>query len=1062
MTTRRRIVRPLSALLAICAALLVSGVTSTRSEAAAATPNPIQLENQQPGTSDWRITGTPSDDTANQIKGYASATSVNVGGTITLFVTVNPGEPYSMDVYRMGYYQGLGGRLMQHVGPLAGVSQPGCPVNAATGMVACNWAPSYQLQVPTSWVSGIYLVKLTNVDGFQNYITFTVRDDASTSALLLQQSVTTYEAYNNYPNDVPTGGSVPATGKSLYDYNSSSTQTASGTSRALQVSFDRPYSNDDGAGDFLDWEFYFVRWIEQQGYDVSYTTDVDTDLSASLLQNHHAFLSIGHDEYWSSQMVDNVTAARDAGVNLGFFGANAMYWQVRFSSSADGSPDRIMTCYKSAVLDPVNGPSTTVQFRQPPVNRPEQQVIGIMSTGQQPNGARPAPYVVNNANNWVYANAGVNNGDSIPNIVGYETDRQVSGVATPSAVPGTYTLLSTSPYAAVGGGTDYAQSSVYEAASGAWVFAAGSIEWSWGLYNYNHNNYADPRIQQITANVLNQFSSPPQPPPAAPTNLSANPSSSSVVLSWTDRSGGQASFVLQRSNDSGFANPTNISVPAGQTTYTDSGLDSGAYYYRVQAVDSGGGSPYTAIVGAATTSYQQTVQSRNSLISYWRLDEMSGATVALDQAGNANGQYLGGAAPGAPGAIPDDSDTAASFDGSTGKISLPSVSPVTDFSIEAWSCLPAGWTGTNSAVYGSNGTVRLLARPGGTASGTEVYVGVWLNGTEYTLQPKATLSNAGQCVQWDVTRAGGTLTVYRNGAQIGQRTDLPAAASADISGWIGAQSGSAYYAVGRIDDVSVYGAGLSAGAVQNGYIAATNGLAPPTPPTPPAYRARVMNEPSLTDYWRLDESAGPSAADSKGTANGTYQGRGITYGAPGALANDPDTAIGFDGATAKISLPQLAPVNDFTIEAWTCLPGDWTGANSTVYGTNGNVRLLARPGGSASTTEVYAGVWLNGTEYTVQPKATAANTGSCVMWDVTRAGSTLTVYRNGSLIASRADLPANATANISGWIGATSGTTYYAVGRIDDVSLYSSALSAAQVYGHYVSAVSGPAPLRAQ
>src|SRR5205823_8180340 len=178
----------------------------------AAAPNLVQLENSQPGTTAWMLGPTVADDVNNQIKGYASATSVALGSSITFYVTVNPDQTFTIDVYRVGWYQGLGGRLLQHIGPFNGPRQAPCPVNAATGLIACNWSPSYTLSVPTTWTSGIYLAVLTNAQSYQNYIVFVVRDDNRTAPLLYQQSVATYQAYNNYPND-------GTTGKSLYDYN---------------------------------------------------------------------------------------------------------------------------------------------------------------------------------------------------------------------------------------------------------------------------------------------------------------------------------------------------------------------------------------------------------------------------------------------------------------------------------------------------------------------------------------------------------------------------------------------------------------------------------------------------------------------------------------------------------------------------------------------------------------------------------------------------------------------------------------------------------------------------
>ena len=175
--------------------------------AAAAQSNAIVIENQQPGTSQWQMSfrGT---DAVGQMKGYASATSVNKGENITFYVSTNPAQAYTIDVYRIGWYQGLGGRLMQHIGPLNGVQQPTCPTDATTGMIECHWTPAYTLATQTAWTSGVYLALLTNAQMYQNYIVFVVRDDSRVAALLYQQPVTTYQAYNDYPWDNKTGKSL--------------------------------------------------------------------------------------------------------------------------------------------------------------------------------------------------------------------------------------------------------------------------------------------------------------------------------------------------------------------------------------------------------------------------------------------------------------------------------------------------------------------------------------------------------------------------------------------------------------------------------------------------------------------------------------------------------------------------------------------------------------------------------------------------------------------------------------------------------------------------------------
>lgn len=462
--------------------------------------NPIVAENLLPGSDGWRLGRrgfSTANDTLQQIKGYASATSVNKGEAITFYVTVNPAQTYSIDVYRMGWYQGLGGRLHQQIGPLDGVAQPACPLDAATGLIACGWSPAYTLAVPDSWTSGIYLALLTNAQSYQNYIVFVVRDDARVADLLYQQPITTYQAYNNYPAD-------GATGKSLYNFNSFGANTLTGARRASQVSFDRPYRGN-GAGDFLGVEQYFIRWAERSGYDLAYSTNLDTHTSGQRLLEHKGFLSVGHDEYWSKEMYDAAVVARDHGVNLAFFGANDVYWQIRLAPGPDGAANRIIVCYKEAALDPVaDRRLTTVRWRDEPVGRAEQQLIGVQYTANLLEDATYT-YTISAADHWVYAGTGLANGDGVAGIIGDEVDRSMSEYPLPEHR--SYTLLAQSEVLNTAGASDTAHAVIYQAKSGAWVFGAGAITWSWGL---DRPGLADPRLQQMAANLLDAFSSSPR------------------------------------------------------------------------------------------------------------------------------------------------------------------------------------------------------------------------------------------------------------------------------------------------------------------------------------------------------------------------------------------------------------------------------------------------------------------------------------------------------------------------------------------------------------------------
>ncbi|HVH71392.1 MAG TPA: N,N-dimethylformamidase beta subunit family domain-containing protein, partial [Candidatus Dormibacteraeota bacterium] len=557
------------------------GVALLSYASAWAQSNPILVENQQTGTTQWQIpVGTEATDVEGQIKGYASATSVNKGENITFYVTTNPAQTYTIDVFRMGWYQGLGGRLMQHIGPLNGVPQPTCPTDPTTGMIECHWSPAYTLATQTSWTSGIYLALLTNSNNYRNYIEFVVRDDSRVAALLYQQAVATTEAYNDYPYDNKTG-------KSLYPFNSFGATTVSGGPNAVKVSFDRPYNGDGtmsiNSQSFLYWEYPFVRWMEMSGYDVTYATDIDAHNNGGMLLNYRGLLSVAHDEYWSKPMYDAWIAALNAGVNLGFFGADALDWQVRFEPSTSGVPNRVVVCYRNASIDPVTDPTlTTVKWRDPPLNRPQQTLMGVQYTNQVKWNGAYAPYVVQNSGNWVYAGTGFRDGDTVPGIVGYEADRQYGTYPLPNAIAGTYTLLSSSPFTSSSSTSDYANSSVYQAPSGAWVFGAGTVQWSWALDNFSSVvNLVDARIQQTTANILNRFVAPV----GGSFTITASPSSQTVTP------GGSTSYSVTINPTGGFGGQVNLSVSGVPSGATGSFAPNPATATSTLSVTTGTGTP---------------------------------------------------------------------------------------------------------------------------------------------------------------------------------------------------------------------------------------------------------------------------------------------------------------------------------------------------------------------------------------------------------------------------------------------------------------------------------------
>jgi len=434
-------------------------------------PNPIQLENAKQGDPSWTIT------TANRawfvLEGFTSRPSVNRGESISFYVYAQADPTYTMQIYRLGWYGGAGARLLQTI-QLTGYHQPLCTTQPVTNLQECDWDHPYLLNVPynandpTDWASGIYLAKLTgSKTGKQNYIPFIVRDDARASAIKFLSATMTWAAYNPW-------------GK--YDlYEGGDSQVFA--DRGRKVSFDRPFYHGFGAGELLNlgYEFSSMRFLEREGYDVTYTSEVRLHENGSELLNSRIAFSGGHSEYWTRTMRDNLQAAIDAGVSVIFMDANSIYWQARLESDSQGVPDRTVVCYKDATEDPyaantATAMDTTVKFRDPPVNWPEEPLIGVMFNLNSDLGTS-GDVIVHDAGSWVFANTGLRDGERLVNFLGPEVDSD-HGLS-----PADIDVLAESPFTAVlGNGT--AEMTVYQASSGAFVFDSGTSRFAYGLDDF--------------------------------------------------------------------------------------------------------------------------------------------------------------------------------------------------------------------------------------------------------------------------------------------------------------------------------------------------------------------------------------------------------------------------------------------------------------------------------------------------------------------------------------------------------------------------------------------------
>jgi len=441
----------------------------------------VSEENARPGTAAWRLSdqGAPGD-----IEGFTDATSAQPGEIVTLRVsTVAPS--FTVEAYRMGWYQGLGGRLVWTSPAVPGQLQAGPTWSEETGTAEARWDPSVEVPILDAWMPGSYLLKLVASTGQQRWVPLTVRDDASTAAYAVMNAVTTWQAYNRWG------------GCSLYHCSDR------GADRATVVSFDRPYDAvAGGSGDFVGNELPLIMRVEELGLDVTYLTSVDLHQRPELLARHKGLVSLGHDEYWSKQMRDGAEQARDAGVNLMFLGANAVYRQIRFEPSP-GGVDRRVVNYRSGA-DPirrVDPAQTTVSFRESPVNRPEATLIGQQ---YECNPVR-ADLVVTDPGAWVWAGTGVTAGQHLEIVVGSEYDRFRPGDGGPRNVQ----VFAHSPVRCRGKAS-YADVTYYTAPSGAGVFATGTNYWVSKLNppEFPESPY-NPVIVRVTQNVLLAFGEGP-------------------------------------------------------------------------------------------------------------------------------------------------------------------------------------------------------------------------------------------------------------------------------------------------------------------------------------------------------------------------------------------------------------------------------------------------------------------------------------------------------------------------------------------------------------------------
>jgi hypothetical protein len=612
------------------AAAPATPVTAT----APSNPNAIVLENERPGTpmSVWQV--GPGDD-STEIQGFTTSMSTPVGSTVQFKINNQTGNgDYQIQVYRLGYYGGDGATLVSAINHSGSpVVQPNPIVDSATGEVdAGNWSVTDSWAVPSTATSGVYVANV--VDGSQIFqIPFVITNPSSTSDIVFQTDDETWQAYNGWGGANLYGGDGPASPPPPASY---------GQGAAFAVSYNRPIVTQDSVGlyagpqdSLFGAEYSAIYWLEENGYDVSYISGIDTTTNGSLLLNHKIFMDAGHDEYWTDSQVANVEAAANAGVNLAFFSGNELFWQTQLSPSLDrgSTANRTLVTYKDTHFNQIINPSgaNTGTFEDPRLGTPPMPgnaVDGELFQVDQNNGTQSitVPYGETQLRFWrntSVANTAPGGTAALEgSLLGYEWDNSPNNPFTPS---GLIDLSSTTVQEPTAFNTDWGNVDTSgtstnnlveyrDPTSGALVFGAGTVFWSWGLSSQHDNSpdpfsstAPDPNVQQATVNLFADMGVQPQtlqtslaianqstdttPPTSSISNLSTRNvvEGQTVTVSGTaSDSGGGVIGGVEVSTDGGNTwNPA--SGPVGSVsmnwTYSFTAPAPGTYTVESRAID---------------------------------------------------------------------------------------------------------------------------------------------------------------------------------------------------------------------------------------------------------------------------------------------------------------------------------------------------------------------------------------------------------------------------------------------------------------------------------------------
>jgi hypothetical protein len=455
----------------------------------------------------WHVVRPASRD---EVAGYVSRPSLDRGQVQRLHLNCwgpDAELPVEVAVHRTGWYGGDGARTYLRESVLAPPQQPlTAVVDPATNLCRADWAPVLSFDTATDgvpWPSGVYLVQLTASSGRQSYVPFTLRDDRSQASILVVQNHLTWQAYNTCGfHDLYHDGSA--------------------------VSFQRPYKHENmrasfGAGEYLWLEYRIVRWLEREGFDVTYVADFDLH-RAPVPESTKVILLGGHPEYWTHQMRTHVEASMSSrGVGLVALGANTCYWRGRLEgATADAPGDYVLHKTLSGQAHPADPLRTdpilaSRMYRTLPGGA-EQRLLGGQFRGWVDLNDYDGPLlsstalVADDTSHPVFEGTGITRGERFDGLCGGEYDWQHPDHPTAPGVKMAFTTpldwLHSSWHDMTR--TEYQQSALHEkvhpGGATSRVFNAGTYTWAWGLDDFSlephRYRFADERIQALTANIL--------------------------------------------------------------------------------------------------------------------------------------------------------------------------------------------------------------------------------------------------------------------------------------------------------------------------------------------------------------------------------------------------------------------------------------------------------------------------------------------------------------------------------------------------------------------------------